>query len=154
MKFFRFEFQADPYILCKIYDKESCCPKYTDTSIRALRKRLFERQLGSHPDQTNSQFDNMNQSQTQFDDSNFPKDVKQSTFPPLENIPPESILPNLGPPIAMSMLASPICFQCLMNTLICNQLCLLLFIEKKNKKKQLCLLLFIGKKKNNNFAYF
>ncbi|XXG69666.1 hypothetical protein AAC387_Pa06g2471 [Persea americana] len=87
---------VDPYVLCKIYDKDSCCPKYTDTSIRALTKRIIERQLGSHPDQTNSLFDNRNQSQTQFDGSNSHEDTMLQ--PPSEKSPPESILPTSGPP--------------------------------------------------------
>lgn len=75
MKFCRFPLQDDPYVLCKIYDKDSCCPKYTDTSIRDLRNRIVERQLGSHPDQTNSPFDNRNQSQTQLDGSDSHEDI-------------------------------------------------------------------------------
>ncbi|KAJ8628197.1 hypothetical protein MRB53_021504 [Persea americana] len=87
------------YVLCKIYDKDSFCPKYTNTSIRALTRRIIERQLGSHPGQTNSLFDDRNQSQTQFDDSNSHEGlIMQPTLPTPEDFPPESILPTSGPP--------------------------------------------------------
>ncbi|KAJ8628191.1 hypothetical protein MRB53_021498 [Persea americana] len=83
---------VDPYVLCKIYDKDGCCPKFTETSIQALTKRIIERQHGSHPDQTNSLFDNRNQSQTQFDGSNSHEDTMLQ--PPSEKSPAESILPT------------------------------------------------------------
>ncbi|KAJ8628330.1 hypothetical protein MRB53_021637 [Persea americana] len=83
---------VDPYVLCKIYDKDSSCPKFTETSIQALTKRIIESQHGSHPDQTNSLFDNRNQSQTHFDGSNSHEDTMLQ--PPSEKSPPESILPT------------------------------------------------------------
>ncbi|XXG69668.1 hypothetical protein AAC387_Pa06g2473 [Persea americana] len=75
---------VDPYVLCKIYDKDSCCPKFTETSIQALTKRIIESQHGSQPDQTNSLFDNRNQSRTQFAGSNSYEDISMQL--PSENM--------------------------------------------------------------------